>query len=135
MTRLAWDSVLAWRLERQHLAARAPRDAAVAVVSDVAGLHAQVASCAELMLWARVEGLEPGAVSALLWEERALVKTWAMRGTLHLLASAELPRFVAALSRCARATTSPHGCARTAWSANRPRRCSPRSPPRSTAPS
>ena len=99
MTRLAWDSVLAWRLERQHLAARAPRDAALAVVSDVAGLHAQVASCAELTLWARVEGLEPGAVSALLWEERALVKTWAMRGTLHLLASAELPRFVAALSR------------------------------------
>lgn len=99
MTSLAWESVLAWRLERQHLASRAPRDAALDVVSDIAGLHAQVASCAELTLWARIEGLEPGAVSRLLWEERALVKTWAMRGTLHLLVSAELPRYAAALAR------------------------------------
>jgi len=96
---LSWDSVLAWRLERQHLAERAPRAAALDVVADIAGLHAQVASCAELTLWARVDGLEPGAVSELLWEERALVKTWAMRGTLHLLVAAELPRYVAALSR------------------------------------
>jgi hypothetical protein len=29
-------------------------------------------------------------VSHALWEDRALVKTWAMRGTLHLLASGEL---------------------------------------------
>jgi Winged helix DNA-binding domain len=96
---LTWESVLAWRLERQHLAARAPREAALDVVADVAGLHAQVASCAELTLWARVDGLEPGAVSELLWERRALVKTWAMRGTLHLLVAAELPRYVAALAR------------------------------------
>jgi hypothetical protein len=95
----SWESVLAWRLERQHLAARAPRAAALDVVSDIAGLHAQVASCAELTLWARVEGLEPGEVARLLWEERALVKTWAMRGTLHLLVAAELPRYVGALSR------------------------------------
>ena len=99
MTSLSWDSVLAWRLERQHLAARAPRDAALAVVSDIAGLHAQVASCAELTLWARVDGLERGDVAELLWERRALVKTWAMRGTLHLLAAAELPRYVGALAR------------------------------------
>ncbi len=99
MTALTWESVLAWRLERQHLAARAPRAAALDVVSDIAGLHAQVASCAELTLWARVEGLEAGAVTELLWSERALVKTWAMRGTLHLLVAGELPRYVAALSR------------------------------------
>jgi hypothetical protein len=99
VTSLSWDSVLAWRLERQHLTARAPRAAALEVVSDICGLHAQVASCAELTLWARVEGLEPGDVPRMLWEERALVKTWAMRGTLHLLVAAELPRYVGALSR------------------------------------
>src|SRR5215210_2872614 len=86
---LKWDSVLAWRLERQHLATRAPRDGALGVVSDIAGLHAQVASCAELTLWARVEGLERGALSRLRWDERALVKTWAMRGTLQLAAIAD----------------------------------------------
>jgi hypothetical protein len=94
-----WESVLAWRVERQQLAARAPRSAALDVVSRIGGLHAQVASCAELTLWARVDELEPGAVTELLWERRALVKTWAMRGTLHLLAAAELPLYVAALSR------------------------------------
>jgi uncharacterized protein YcaQ len=99
VTSLSWESVLAWRLERQHLAARAPRKRALDVVSDIAGLHAQIASCAELTLWARVDGLKPGEVSKLLWERRELVKTWAMRGTLHLLVAAELPRYVAALAR------------------------------------
>ena len=32
-----------------------------------------------------------------LWEDRTLVKTWAMRGTLHLLPAGELPLWHAAL--------------------------------------
>lgn len=54
-------------------------------------------SSAELTLWARVEGLERGALASALWDERTLVKTWAMRGTLHLLPAAELPLWHAAL--------------------------------------
>jgi Winged helix DNA-binding domain len=96
MNRLGWQHVLAWRVRRQHLAARTPRTEALRVVSDVAGLHAQLMSSAELTLWARVDGLEQGAVEQALWEERTLVKTWAMRGTLHLLPSDELPLWVAA---------------------------------------
>jgi len=99
VTSLSWDSVLAWRLRRQHLAERAAREDALGVVSDIGGLHAQVFSSAELTLWARVDGLEPGWVARALWEERALVKTWAMRGTLHLLRSAELALYVGALAR------------------------------------
>lgn len=67
------------------------------MVAGIRGLHAQVMSSAELTLWARVEGLEPGDVQRALWEERSLVKTWAMRGTLHLLPSAELALWVGAL--------------------------------------
>ena len=67
------------------------------MVSDLCGLHAQVMSCAELTLWARVEGLERDAVSRALWEERTLVKTWAMRGTLHLLPAAEMGLWISAL--------------------------------------
>jgi Winged helix DNA-binding domain len=67
------------------------------VVSALCGVHAQVMSSAELTLWARVEGLSPHAVSRALWEERTLVKTWAMRGTLHLLPAAELGEWIAAL--------------------------------------
>ena len=99
MRSLSWDAVLAWRTARHGLVERAPAAALLDVVARLCGVHAQVASSAELTLWARLEGLERGAVDRLLWEERALVKTWAMRGTLHLLPAAELPRYVAALSR------------------------------------
>ncbi|MDQ4144104.1 MAG: winged helix DNA-binding domain-containing protein, partial [Actinomycetota bacterium] len=93
---LSWTSVLAWRMSSQHLRARAPRSAMLDVVSDIAGAHAQLMSSAELTLWARVESLERGMVEKALWEERTLVKTWAMRGTLHLLPAHELPLWVAA---------------------------------------
>jgi hypothetical protein len=96
MTTLSWQQVLSWRVRRQHLAVRTPRKAALDVVVDIAGLHAQLMGSAELTLWARVEGLEPGAVARAVWEEKTLVKTWAMRGTLHLLPAAELPIWTAA---------------------------------------
>ena len=93
---LSWDSVLAWRLERQQIARRAPATARLDVVRRVCGLHAQVASCAELTLWARVDELDRETVARALWDERSLVRTWAMRGTLHLLASDELGLWVGA---------------------------------------
>jgi DNA glycosylase AlkZ-like len=98
VARLGWDQVIAWRAARHHLDERVPATAMLEVVSGLCGLHAQVMSSAELTLWARVEGLEPGAVQRALWDERSLVKTWAMRGTLHLLPSAEYPLWQAARS-------------------------------------
>jgi Winged helix DNA-binding domain len=68
------------------------------MASELCGLHAQVMSSAELTLWARVEGLGPDAVKKALWEDRSLVKLWAMRGTLHLLTAADYPTWQAALS-------------------------------------
>ena len=95
---LRWAQVMAWRSARHHLDERVPAKAMLDVVEDIAGLHAQVMSSAELTLAARVEGVAPDDVRRALWEERSLVKTWAMRGTLHLLPAAELPRWQAALS-------------------------------------
>jgi hypothetical protein len=86
--KLRWRQVIAWRLGRHHLGERVPAKAMLDVVAGIAGLHAQVMSSAELTLAGRVDGLEPDAVRRALWEERDLVKTWAMRGTLHLLPSA-----------------------------------------------
>jgi uncharacterized protein YcaQ len=99
LARLTWDSVLAWRMRRQHLAERVSTRRALAVVSDVCGLHAQVTSSAELTLWARVDGLQRGWMEDQLWKRRRLVKTWAMRGTLHLLRADELARYTGALAR------------------------------------
>ena len=95
---LSWDQVAAWRLGRHHLDRRVPAGSALDVVADLAGLHAQVMSSAELTLWARVEGLAPDAVRRALWEDRTLVKSWCMRGTLHLLPADGYPRWQAALS-------------------------------------
>ena len=68
------------------------------IASRLCGLHAQVMSSAELTVWARAEKLGRQDVQRAVWDERSLVKTWAMRGTLHLLPAAELPLWHAALS-------------------------------------
>lgn len=70
----------------------------VDVVADVCGLHAQLMSSAELAAWARIDGLPRDAVAEALWEERSLVKSWAMRGTLHLLPSSEYGLWLGGMS-------------------------------------
>lgn len=66
------------------------------MVRGVGGIHAQVMSAAELSLSARVRGLTQAHVSKALWEDRSLVKTWTLRGTLHIHAADELGLWLAA---------------------------------------
>jgi hypothetical protein len=98
MPKVTWARAAAWRVRQQFLDERAPAGSLIAVASRLCGLHAQLMSSAELSVWARVEAVDRRAVQRALWEERTLVKTWAMRGTLHLLPSDELPVWHAALS-------------------------------------
>ncbi|MCI0730593.1 MAG: winged helix DNA-binding domain-containing protein [Chloroflexi bacterium] len=98
MKSLKWPQVNAWRLSQHGLAPRLKRQDFVEAVTRTGGIQAQVMSAAELALWARVEGLSPEDVRSALWQERTLVKTWAMRGTLHLLPASELPLYAAARS-------------------------------------
>ena len=101
-----WPQVAALRLERQHLVDRLPADRLFDVVREHVGIQAQVMSLAELQLNARVDGLRRGDVRDALWADRTLVKTWAMRGTLHLIASDDLASFVAAAPTRGVATTA-----------------------------
>jgi hypothetical protein len=96
--RIPWEQVARFRAQRHRLHRRAPRGAMLRVAREICGLHAQVLSSSELSLWARVDRLAPTDVQRALWSEGSLVKTWAMRGTLHLLPRAELPLFFGALS-------------------------------------
>lgn len=98
MQELTWRQAAFWRVRRQHLDRRAPARGMLEVASRLCGLHAQVMSSAELTLWARIENLDRQAVQRALWQDRSLVKTWAMRGTLHLLPARELSMWHAALS-------------------------------------
>lgn len=98
MKSLKWRQVNAWRLSQHCLSPRLKRQDLVKAVTRTGGIQAQVMSAAELALWARVDGLSPRDVQSALWQERTLVKTWAMRGTLHLIAASDLPLYVAARS-------------------------------------
>ena len=96
MTTLSWPQAAAWRLAQHGLLERAPQGALLPLVTRIIALHAQVLSAAELAAWQRVDGLTPTAVRDAVWQDRTLVKTWAMRGTLHLVPAAELPLLAAA---------------------------------------
>jgi hypothetical protein len=81
--RLSWSQALSWRMGRQLLDPVGTLSTAD-VVRRLGGVQAQVASTAELAIRVRQQRSEPGGVAAALAEGR-LIKTWAMRGTLHLL--------------------------------------------------
>ena len=85
--KLTWDQVLAWRMRQQFIEPPAG-GSAVDVVRRLAGVQAQVASSADLAVRARQAAPLVGEVGAAL-AAGALMKTWAMRGTLHLLAPHE----------------------------------------------
>ena len=93
---VGWDQARARRLARSSLSERSSADRLVDVVGAVCGVHAQVQASAELQLSARVEGIRQADVRAALWERRALVKAWTIRGTLHLHPAGELALWHAA---------------------------------------
>src|SRR4029077_14006201 len=78
---LTWAQVIGRRLQRHHLLKPAPANQLVQVVSDICGVHAQVAASAELMLGLRVTGITREDVREELWGRRTLVKTVGLRGT------------------------------------------------------
>ncbi|MGW5107844.1 winged helix DNA-binding domain-containing protein [Nocardia sp. NPDC004123] len=80
---VSWDQVLSWRVQRQFVNPRTNSDA-VAVVERLCGVQAQLTSAAETAVALRRSAGEPGAVVTALGAG-ALMKTWAMRGTLHAL--------------------------------------------------
>ena len=97
IAKLSRAQVNSWRLNKHHLTKRSPKNEMAEVVSEICGVQAQVMSGAELGIWARVGGITSQDVKDALWKDRRLVKTWCMRGTLHLLRADDLPLYVAAL--------------------------------------
>ncbi|MFA1545823.1 winged helix DNA-binding domain-containing protein [Actinomadura chokoriensis] len=97
MSSVTWAQVLAWRMRRQYIDPLGDASA-VDITRRLAGLQAQVASAAELAVAVRQATPERGAVAKALLDERTLVKTWAMRGTLHLLPADEAAAYLALCS-------------------------------------
>ncbi|TJZ42803.1 winged helix DNA-binding domain-containing protein [Streptomyces piniterrae] len=89
------DQVLAWRLRQQSLAPRTTASP-TELVERLAGVQAQMASAAELAVATRQRAPAPDAVRSAL-EARSVVRTWAMRGTLHLLPAERMASYLALL--------------------------------------
>jgi Winged helix DNA-binding domain len=79
------------RLRSQHLTDDTRLDADVAAVTRaVCALQAQAFDAARHQLRVRSTGLTAGAVDRAFEQERSVVRTWLMRGTLHLCAADDL---------------------------------------------
>jgi winged helix DNA-binding protein len=106
MVPLSEDQVRSMRMRAQHLVPSSHASSPEEVVRDLCGLQAQDLRAARMGVWARTSGLKDADVERARVEDRSIVRTWAMRGTLHLLAAEDVgwirsllaPRFVAATS-------------------------------------
>lgn len=99
----------AFRLSRHHLVDRsakafARRERLVDVVRDTGGIQAQVMSAAELAMWTRRRSTTRAEIQAALFERREIVRTSAMRLTLHLIPARDLSMVIAALRPMSMAT-------------------------------
>jgi hypothetical protein len=95
---LSWAEVCARRLDRHGLASPSPDARPADVVGTLGAVHAQVLSAAELAIGQRIAGATRADVREALWTERSLVKTFGPRGTVHLLATRDLPMWTGALA-------------------------------------
>jgi hypothetical protein len=96
VTSISWEQVIAFRLRRSHLTRRVATGKLESVVIDMCGAHAQIFSSVPLALAARVSRLKSELIDSAIVEKRSLVKTWAMRGTLHVFAAEDLALYCAA---------------------------------------
>ena len=93
---MTWQQALAWRMRRQLLDP-VSGESAVGVVRRLCAVQAQVASVAELCIRVRRERSKDGDVRRALGDGR-LIKTWAMRGTLHLLTPEDAGAFLSLIA-------------------------------------
>jgi hypothetical protein len=93
---LSQDQVRLLRLRSQRLAGDRPGDVHE-VVRVMGGIQAQDTAASRLAVRPRSAGLDARAVRHACNRERSLVRTWAMRGTLHMVAAEDVGWLVALL--------------------------------------
>ena len=83
---MLWLRATAQRLTHSAAARATP----ATILHDVVGLQAQLWSATTLGMRARSAGLDAGKVARALNSDRSLVRTWLMRGTLHVVAAGDV---------------------------------------------
>jgi hypothetical protein len=90
MIELSPDEVRLLRMRAQNLSSPLPRKSLVEAVQAVCGIQGQLSPAMMLALRARVNKLTIDDIEKSIADSRSLVRTWAMRGTLHLLAAEDM---------------------------------------------
>jgi hypothetical protein len=107
---VSWPAANARRLQRHALLPAAPSETKPAeIAAAICGAHAQVLSAAELSIALRIQESTRVNVRHALRDEHKLIKTYGPRGTVHLLAADDLPRWTAALSAIPAQSPFPDG--------------------------
>ncbi len=100
MVSLTDHTIRLLRLRAQWLVSGAESSSPVTVaevVKAVGGIQAQDMQAAMLSVRVRSAGLTAGDVEQARLHERSVLRTWAMRGTLHLIATEDAPWLLALL--------------------------------------
>ena len=87
---MTWEQVRGLRLRAQRLD-QPPAASVAEVVRAVGGVQAQAPLAAALSVRPRCQRVTAAQVEGARVEARSIVRTWLMRGTLHLVASDDLP--------------------------------------------
>ncbi len=95
---LTWSDVTRRRMARSFLTTPLTDGGPAEVAAALCGVHAQIQTAAELSVGRRIVRATRADVHGALWEQRSLVKTFGPRGTVHLVATADLPMWTGALS-------------------------------------
>jgi hypothetical protein len=95
---LTWAAVGARRLERNLLHTPSADARAADVAAAMCGTHAQVMAAAEISIAVRLEHGTRSDTQQALWHDHTLIKTYGLRGTVHLFPARDLPMWTGALA-------------------------------------
>ncbi len=91
------QQAIAFTLRQQHLAQ--PVEQPLETMRRVVAIQAQYSASIPIALWARNASLSQAWVNHALFETKVLIKTWCLRGTIHVLPSADLAMMVQAIGQ------------------------------------
>jgi hypothetical protein len=111
---MTWENVSGRRLRRHGLTPPLTEGGPAAAAAAMCGAHAQVLPAAEVSVGLRLTGATRTQVQDALQSGHSLIKTFGPRGTIHLLATADLPLWCGALSAVPRAGRQAPGVRLTA---------------------
>jgi hypothetical protein len=95
---LTWAEVGARRLERNLLTTPSVDGRPEDLSAAMCGTHAQVIAAAEVSIALRMARGTRRDVQAALWNSHSLIKTYGLRGTVHLLAARDMGMWTSAMA-------------------------------------